>query len=87
LKWAAPQNAKKQRYIGVTHITALQLLIGEKTMPTIPRKEYLIEAILLALALSMVKIGGSSASPILDIMLIFMSLLILSLIFYLPKPG
>jgi hypothetical protein len=43
---------------------------------------------LLAVALSMVKIGlGGTNSPVFDIMLIFMSLLILSLIFYLPPPG
>jgi hypothetical protein len=59
-----------------------------RIMPTIPRKEYLLEVMLLAVALSMVKIGlGGTNSPVFDIMLIFMSLLILSLIFYLPPPG
>jgi hypothetical protein len=54
---------------------------------TIPRKEYLLEVILVAMGLLMVGIGlGGSIAPILDIMLIFVSLLILSLIFYLPRP-
>jgi hypothetical protein len=57
-------------------------------MPTIPRKEYLLEVMLFATAISMIKIGlGGPISPMLDIMLIFVSLLILSLIFYLPNPG
>jgi hypothetical protein len=56
-------------------------------MPTIPRKEYLLEALLVAVGLSMIKIGlGGPISPIIDMLLIFVSILILSLIIYLPKP-
>jgi hypothetical protein len=58
-----------------------------KYMPTIPRKEYLLEALLVAVGLSMIKVGlGGPISPILDMLLLFVSILILSLIIFLPKP-